>query len=47
MQPPRESRGVFETADLHLASFLLCRGFSIQEIRTQNDRSLFAFKDSM
>lgn len=36
----------FETADLNLASFLCCRGFSIRGIKDEGHRAIFVFEHS-
>jgi uncharacterized protein DUF5659 len=36
----------YETSDLNLASYLRCRGFTIQDIVRQNGRAIFVFADS-
>ena len=40
------TRPTYETSDLNLASFLRCRSFSIEDIRRENGKSIFAFADS-
>jgi hypothetical protein len=46
MQPPRQHPEVFETPDLNLASFIRCRGFTVMDIRSENDKIIFLFQDS-
>ena len=46
MQPPRDSRGVFDTPDLILACFLHCRGFTFLDLRREESRMVFVFEDS-
>jgi uncharacterized protein DUF5659 len=36
----------YQTADLHLASFLRSRGFAIVDIRREKNRFVFVFQDS-
>ena len=40
------TRQLFETADLNLASFLRCRNFTIEDIQRQNVKTVFVFADS-
>jgi Domain of unknown function (DUF5659) len=37
---------VYDTPDLHLASFLRCRGFAIVDLRREDNRTIFLFKDA-
>ncbi|HLC42479.1 MAG TPA: DUF5659 domain-containing protein [Methylomirabilota bacterium] len=41
-----DSRQLFETSDLNLASFLRCREFPITSIKRQNGKTVFAFDGS-
>jgi DNA-binding transcriptional MerR regulator len=36
----------YDTTDLTLASFLRCRGFTINNIRRQNGKTVIVFEDS-
>jgi hypothetical protein len=45
MKPMESLHTAYETSDLHLASFLRCRGFRIQGIKRQNNKATFAFED--
>lgn len=46
MNPSQELQNLFETSDLNLASFLRCRSFSIEDIKRNNGKTIFAFCDS-
>ncbi len=46
MKPMKSIHPAYETSDLHLASFLRCRGFRIEGIKRQNGRATFAFENS-
>lgn len=46
MNRDEKSRPLFETSDLHLASFLRSRSFSLEHIRRENGRAIFVFVDS-
>ena len=37
----------YQTTDLTLSSFLRCRGFQIENIKQNNGRTLFIFKESL
>lgn len=37
---------LFETSDLHLAAFLLSRGFNLKDMRHLNGRTSFLFTES-
>ncbi len=39
-------RPAYDTPDLHLASFLRCRGFTIADLRRESNRTFFVFQDS-
>lgn len=41
-----ELKPTYQTTDLMLSSFLRCRGFSIQNIKQNNGRTLFMFQES-
>ncbi len=42
---PLIPQALYSSPDLHLASFLCCRGFAIVEIRRANNRTTFVFHD--
>ena len=46
MNPAENARHSFESTDLNLASFLRCRGFSIEDIKRQNGKTVFVFADT-
>jgi hypothetical protein len=46
MNHSENSRQVFETTDLNLASFLRSRSFAIEDIKRQNSKTIFVFDDS-
>jgi len=41
-----ELKPAYQTTDLTLTSFLRCRGFSIENIKQNNGRTLFTFQES-
>ena len=41
-----ELKPTYQTTDLMLTSFLRCRGFSIENIKQNNGRTLFVFQES-
>ncbi len=41
-----DTRLAFETFDLHLASFLRCRGFAFVSLRRDGGRTMFVFSES-
>ncbi len=45
-QASLSAEAFFRTSDLNLASFLRCRGFTIQELAAQGSRTIFAFADA-
>jgi uncharacterized protein DUF5659 len=36
----------YDTPDLHLASFLRCRGFAIVDLRRKDNKTIFLFQDA-
>ena len=42
----QNSKPMYQTTDLTLASFLRCRGFQIESIKQNNGRTLFIFQES-
>jgi hypothetical protein len=46
MKSDSESKPVFRTSDLNLASFLRCRGLNIEELTRQDGKTSFVFTDS-
>lgn len=46
MNAPNPQRQFFETADLHLASFLRCRDFTITDLKRRSGKTFFIFDDS-
>jgi uncharacterized protein DUF5659 len=45
MQLSRDIPEAFEAQDLNLASFIRCRGFTVVDIRRENDKIIFVFQD--
>lgn len=43
---PLPARGLYDTPDLNLSSFLRCRAFCIVDIRHESSRTIFVFQDS-
>lgn len=46
MTAQNPQRQLFETADLHLASFLRCRDFTIEDLKRKGGKTYFIFDDS-
>ncbi|HLG17807.1 MAG TPA: DUF5659 domain-containing protein [Blastocatellia bacterium] len=46
MSTAEKTRPLFETSDLNLSSFLRCRGFTIEDIKRQNGKTVFVFDDT-
>lgn len=47
MKPITDSpKPMYQTTDLTLTSFLRCRGFQIENIKQNNGRTLFTFRES-
>lgn len=46
MNLSEDTRRLFETSDLNLASFLRCRSFTIEDIHREIGKTIFVFADS-